>query len=101
MTPSIGMGGTKMALACTTSLAPDRPLHQSVIEGDGIPPLLSLEFDARPRGRAESAARRSRGKCSRRDERIHVHWLYARHASILHESKSRSPRRFHRIFCRD
>ena len=34
-----------------------RPLHQPVVEGDGIPQLLSLEFD--PRGGAEAAARRS------------------------------------------
>jgi len=33
-----------------------RPVHQPVIEGDGIPPLLSLEFDAGPRDRAESAS---------------------------------------------
>src|SRR5215831_7115801 len=75
-----------------------RPLHQPVIEGDGIPPLLSLEFDAGPRGRAESASRRSRGSCSRRDERIHVYWVYARQASVLHESKSRSARRFNQFF---
>jgi hypothetical protein len=53
-----------------------RPLYQPVFERGGIPPLLSLEFDARPRDEAESATRRSRGSRSRRDERIHVHWFY-------------------------
>jgi hypothetical protein len=73
------------------------PSYTDLLKGDGIPVLLSLEFDAGPRGGAEAAARRSRGSCSRLDERIHVHWLYARHTSVLYESKSRSPRRFHRI----
>jgi hypothetical protein len=72
--------------------------YTNLLKGDGTPVLLSLEFDAGPRGGAEAAARRSRGSCSRRDERIHVHWLYTRHTSVLYESKSRSPRRFHRIF---
>ena len=35
------------------------------------------------------------------DECIHVHGLYARHASVFHESEPRSARRFHRIFRRD
>jgi hypothetical protein len=41
------------------------------------------------------------GPAQMRDERIHVHWLYARHASVLHEGKPRSARRFHRILRRD
>src|SRR6516162_52552 len=78
-----------------------RPLYQPVTEGDGVPPLLSLQSDASSRYRTETAARRSGGSRSRRDECIHVHGLYARHASVLHESESRSARRFHRIFRRD
>ena len=35
---------------------PMRPLPQSVIERDGIPPLMPLEFDAGPRDQAVSAA---------------------------------------------
>jgi uncharacterized protein YcgI (DUF1989 family) len=36
-----------------------RPLHQPVINGDGVPPLLSLEFDSRPGHGAESTTRGS------------------------------------------
>jgi putative transposase len=43
----------------TSPIRPMRPLYQPAIEGDGLPPLLSLEFDAGPRGGAGSAPRRS------------------------------------------
>ena len=59
MTPSTGMGGTKMGPGCTMSSARDATPHQPIIEGHGVSPLLSVEFDATPCHRAEFVVRLS------------------------------------------
>jgi hypothetical protein len=65
MTPSTGMGGTKMALGCTMSSAHDATrLPTLLLKGTEYQHWLSLESDVRPRDGTESAARRSRGSCS-------------------------------------
>jgi hypothetical protein len=69
-----------------------RPLYQPVIEGDEYHHYCHSNLT-----RALAMERKVHDVM----KRFHVHWVYARHASVFHESKPGSARRFHRVFRRD
>ena len=52
-------------------------------------------------GRDRPAARRGRGPCPRRPQRLHVHRLHPRHRPVLHEGEPGAPRRLPRALRRD